>query len=195
LDVNAKIKAHQRAGFPVSNKCVLDPEQWSALKEWVGANEDARFRRNDQYNGKVFYTYSRGSAGGMYFASPESLKGYRYKKKVANKPLKRYTKALGPTQDSRFRSWRGANLSSSVARGLKNDLTEDELREFFDKPCFFCGECPEENKSWGIDRLQNKVGYTYDNCVSCCKKCNFAKGTNDLHDFLDRVSVIAKKFS
>jgi hypothetical protein len=195
LDVNAKIKAHQRAGFPVSNKRVLDPKQWAALKEWVAANDDARFRRNDQHNGKVFYTYSRGSAGGMYFAPAKALEGYKFNKKRANAPLKRYKKAMGVSQDSRFKSWCKANLNSSAVRGLKNELNEDELREFFDKPCFFCGASPEENKSWGIDRLQNKVGYTYDNCVPCCKKCNFAKGTNDLHDFLDRVSLIAKKFS
>ena len=29
----------------------------------------------------------------------------------------------------------------------------------------------------GIDRVDNKKGYVKDNCVSCCKYCNFAKHT------------------
>lgn len=131
----------------------------------------------------------------MFFARASAVEGYKIKKKRNTPSSLRYKKLIGETQDSRFRNWRRAGLSSSTIRGIENDLTEDEWREFYEKPCFFCGECPQEKKSWGIDRLQNKVGYTYDNCVPCCKKCNFAKGTNDLHDFLARVFLIATKFS
>ena len=35
----------------------------------------------------------------------------------------------------------------------------------------------------GIDRLDNNIGYTKDNCVSCCKYCNFAKHTMSVEDF------------
>ena len=35
----------------------------------------------------------------------------------------------------------------------------------------------------GIDRVDNKKGYIKDNCVSCCKYCNFAKHTMTEDEF------------
>lgn len=35
----------------------------------------------------------------------------------------------------------------------------------------------------GIDRINNKKGYTKDNSVACCKYCNFAKHTMTEDDF------------
>ena len=35
----------------------------------------------------------------------------------------------------------------------------------------------------GIDRVDNKKGYTKDNSVTCCKYCNFAKHTMTEEDF------------
>jgi hypothetical protein len=35
----------------------------------------------------------------------------------------------------------------------------------------------------GIDRVDNKKGYVKDNCVSCCKYCNFAKHTMTEDEF------------
>ena len=35
----------------------------------------------------------------------------------------------------------------------------------------------------GIDRIDNKKGYVKDNCVSCCKYCNFAKHTMTEDEF------------
>ncbi len=35
----------------------------------------------------------------------------------------------------------------------------------------------------GIDRLDNALGYTLDNCVPCCKRCNQAKNNMGLKEF------------
>jgi hypothetical protein len=194
LNVEAKIKAHRRAGFQVPGTKGLSNEEWQSLRAWVNQNPDSKFRRNELFGDKVFYAYSRTAAGGLFFATTGTLKGYSERKKRVNDPLKRYKKALGSDRDHRFKLWCAKNLSSAKGRGIANDLNKDELLELFEKPCFFCGETPAESKSWGIDRLQNKLGYTYDNCVPCCLTCNYAKGTSDLHDFLDRVHIISKKF-
>jgi hypothetical protein len=194
LDVEAKIKAHRRAGFAVPGSKALSDLQWQQLRAWVDQNPDAKFRRYEAIGSKVFYSYSRSSIGGLFFTSVSKIKGYNERKRPANAHLKRYRKALGNDRDTRFKVWAAANRSSAKGRGLVHDLSRDELLEFFEKPCFFCGETPAEDKTWGIDRLQNKLGYTYDNCVPCCITCNYAKGTSDLHDFLDRVHIISKKF-
>lgn len=45
--------------------------------------------------------------------------------------------------------------------------------------CHYCGKDGPN----GIDRQDNQRGYTKDNCVSCCKHCNYVKGDLSLEDF------------
>lgn len=40
----------------------------------------------------------------------------------------------------------------------------------------------------GIDRKDNTVGYTLDNCVPCCKVCNIAKRTMTEQEFYEWIS-------
>lgn len=194
MDLEAKIRAHRRAGFDVPSTKTLSSEQWQALRAWIKLNPEAKFRRYEVFGSKVFYAYSQSVAGGMFFNTLEKVKWYNQRKKAINAPLKHYKRTLGNSRDARFKAWSTKNASSAKSRGLAYTLSRDEMLELFERPCFFCGETPVENKTWGIDRLQNKVGYTYDNCVPCCATCNYAKGTSDLHDFLDRVHTISKKF-
>lgn len=58
-------------------------------------------------------------------------------------------------------------------------LSEDQFKYLSEKPCFYCGaESPN-----GIDRFDNKIGYKYSNCRSCCKHCNYVKGNLSIADF------------
>ena len=58
--------------------------------------------------------------------------------------------------------------------------------------CFFCNRPPQAVKRAkggnftynGIDRLNNKLGYSHNNCVSCCYTCNRAKANLSLKDFM-----------
>ena len=61
--------------------------------------------------------------------------------------------------------------------------------------CYYCGKFP--NKVNGIDRVNNSVGYTYDNCVPCCKRCNYLKNKTTQEEFAQWVIDIypwAKKY-
>jgi len=42
----------------------------------------------------------------------------------------------------------------------------------------------------GIDRIDNTKDYTLDNCVPCCKNCNYAKRTLTQHDFYKLIQSI-----
>ncbi|MEI8273908.1 MAG: hypothetical protein WCG08_14935 [Paludibacter sp.] len=56
-------------------------------------------------------------------------------------------------------------------------LIEFEL--IIEKACHYCGkEGPN-----GIDRVNNQIGYIKENCVPCCKHCNYAKGDLSISDF------------
>lgn len=42
----------------------------------------------------------------------------------------------------------------------------------------------------GIDRVDSNKGYTIDNCVTCCKDCNYGKLTKTRKEFLDWINRI-----
>lgn len=64
------------------------------------------------------------------------------------------------------------------------ELTNTQVKEIIQQPCFYCGVPPmqgvfvKELRGYtynGIDRVNNTRGYVADNCVPCCKTCNIAK--------------------
>lgn len=71
-------------------------------------------------------------------------------------------------------------------------LTFDEAQSFFISPCYYCGAEPvtkvkqKVEDLWynGIDRKDNSLGYTKDNCVTCCKFCNYAKHTRTFEEYI-----------
>ena len=52
-------------------------------------------------------------------------------------------------------------------------------RQFYNtivlQPCYLCGKKPTQTHKNGIDRFDNNIGYTEDNCKSCCGDCNMMK--------------------
>lgn len=83
---------------------------------------------------------------------------------------------------------------SAKERKLCFALTKKQFKSLIEADCFYCGKKPQrknqkstchgEYYSNGIDRVDNSLGYTIDNCVTCCKECNFGKGTMSKEDFL-----------
>ena len=45
-------------------------------------------------------------------------------------------------------------------------------------------------KGNGIDRIDNNLGYTVQNSISCCKKCNYAKHKMSYDEFIELVTNI-----
>ena len=73
------------------------------------------------------------------------------------------------------------------------ELSYDEFLEFWQKPCFYCGDKIE---TIGLDRMNNEIGYKKSNIVSCCKRCNFAKGYKlSKKEFINLAVKIAKNHS
>jgi len=116
---------------------------------------------------------------------------------------------------------RSKNLKESISKMLYQDykwrakkknveflLTHEEFKEMIFNACYYCGSDPSVTKrnnkfksdfqilTNGIDRKNNDVGYTKENCVSCCKICNKAKNNltyNEWMNWLNRVSKYHKK--
>ena len=72
---------------------------------------------------------------------------------------------------------------SSRERGIEwgYDNPED-LREFWDAPCHYCGG--EVEQHLGLDRIENDKGYIPGNVVQCCWTCNRMKWEHSVDEWV-----------
>lgn len=75
-------------------------------------------------------------------------------------------------------------------RGYSFELTLEHFTELLNGDCFYCGK----EKSWGIDRYDNSVGYTKDNAVSCCGVCNEIKMERSVRQLFKHLIKMVKHF-
>jgi len=80
--------------------------------------------------------------------------------------------------------------SNARKRNMLFTITKEDLREFWQKPCFFCGKNIDNIQ---IDRIDNKKGYIEGNIRSCCKWCNSMKSNNEDKEFIEQVRRIHYK--
>ena len=83
---------------------------------------------------------------------------------------------------------------SARNRGHVFDLDTEYFRLLTSSQCYYCGGLPIQTAHQGkmngaythngIDRINNKLGYTKENCVPCCKICNHAKATLTADEFI-----------
>jgi len=110
-----------------------------------------------------------------------------------------------PYGQSAFNQLRNGYKRGAKARSLCYELSDEQFRNITSKKCFYCGVPPKQSVPQflkgklngdylhnGIDRLDNSSGYTIDNCVPCCKSCNYFKSTLSMEDFLSNVERIYK---
>lgn len=98
---------------------------------------------------------------------------------------------------------RHLNVYQAGARTRNHEfsITLEEFEKLVLSDCHYCGQAPEPRtfstaKEYfnfnGIDRKDNDTGYTIENCVPCCKTCNFNKRNSTYSEFnawLDRITV------
>jgi hypothetical protein len=94
-----------------------------------------------------------------------------------------------------FKQYQG----NAKQRNHEFSLTEDQFRTLISSDCYYCGNPPSQvhdvSRSYtkhkpeplvynGVDRKENTVGYQNDNCVSCCKTCNYLKREMSVSEFM-----------
>jgi len=67
-------------------------------------------------------------------------------------------------------------VSTSNKKNIKFDIDFDSYCNIVNSECFYCKSIGEKGFN-GIDKKIYNDGYTINNCVSCCKICNYIKGT------------------
>lgn len=95
--------------------------------------------------------------------------------------------------------------SSAKNRGLEFNLSRDSFSILILSQCHYCGAAasstikrsrnPKHDRVLtcnGIDRVDNSMGYTIDNCVTCCLQCNQAKLDYSLDEFESWIAMAHK---
>ncbi len=82
-------------------------------------------------------------------------------------------------------------LSGAKSKGIESSLTYQQFLTFtLIKNCTYCGilvewaeylKAGEGSKPYNLDRKDSSFGYSIDNCVVCCGRCNQVK--NDYFTF------------
>ena len=116
-----------------------------------------------------------------------SIKDKKNKKNNAEKIKVRRAKAR-QSIDGKYQIYKDA----AKDRGMVFDLTKDEFETFWQKPCHYCDS---PIKTIGIDRKDNSIGYTLDNCLSCCITCNRGKRESTYEEFIEYCKRMAKKWA
>jgi hypothetical protein len=78
---------------------------------------------------------------------------------------------------------------SAIDKNLEVDDLLNQYQtfeEFVLRNCYYCGSIQSKGFN-GIDRKDSTNGYISSNCVTCCEKCNFIKGSLDPLTFYRRV--------
>lgn len=99
----------------------------------------------------------------------------------------RYYKKNSLTPEYRYIRYK----AQSKTRGKEFQLTKEEFKSIYGKPCVYCNEVHE---SMGLDRVNSSYGYVMGNVVSCCKRCNQAKNDMTLDEFIGHCKKIAKNY-
>lgn len=132
--------------------------------------------------------------------------------------LKKVTKSCGclraelsrkPPGDATRNSLYCSYRSTAKKRNLCFELSREEFYKIISGNCEYCNSPPTRrfsqhkatkmSKEWleksaifrnGVDRKDNKIGYTLKNCVSCCKDCNEMKHVRDITYFIEHINKI-----
>jgi hypothetical protein len=103
------------------------------------------------------------------------------------------------TKDA-IRAYIALYRTGARTRGLSFELEREDFEDLIQQPCFYCGQAPQQRKVAktvllvcnGIDRVDNTVGYTRENCRAACKTCNVMKSSHRTDFFIQRCKMIAE---
>lgn len=105
-----------------------------------------------------------------------------------------------PEKEASFNHLYDKYRRGALYREYEFKLTKEEFRTLTSSNCFYCNIEPHQKVQQntyngqytynGIDRVDNKLGYTIDNVVPCCGVCNQLKGSLDTKIFIEKIKLI-----
>lgn len=95
---------------------------------------------------------------------------------------------------SKLSYWSGKKakiVAKSKRMGISCDLTSADVKELRNSSCYYCDT---KNKVMTINRRDETIGYTKDNCITACLMCNKIKRMARLsHEEMIKTGTFAKE--
>ena len=130
---------------------------------------------NETKDVSCFYKDKKASDG-LCFRCKDCNKAASKAYREANRDkVNAYHKAHSQSQRGRYNSYK----SGAKRRSLPFELSFDEFMIFWQANCHYCGD---QIATIGIDRIDSNVGYSLENCVPCCARCNYVKLDYDIEE-------------
>lgn len=98
-----------------------------------------------------------------------------------------------------FNSYYARYKDGAKKRNLEFNISKEEFKVLIENKCFYCGAdpsnkivCVKKDPIYinGIDRVDNNIGYTLKNVVTCCSFCNKLKLAHNIDDFILQIKKI-----
>lgn len=93
------------------------------------------------------------------------------------------------------------NRLRSMTKHIVN-LSYVEFEKFTQiNECHYCGkkliwrERYAGKGGWQLDRKDSKLGYSVENCVPCCKRCNFGKGKGFTYEEWKQIGAVIRSWN
>jgi hypothetical protein len=104
-----------------------------------------------------------------YQKNKETIREYHKQYYQENKEAcKQYDQQARQSPAGKYKSYK----SSAKVRGISFSLTKDQFMTFWQQDCYYCNR---PIATIGIDRIDSEIGYSIENCISCCSVCNYMK--------------------
>ena len=85
----------------------------------------------------------------------------------------------------------GQFLNQVKQRGIAVGISFETYQQLIYSACHYCSQQPSSQTRIGIDRLDSYGDYITTNCVPCCARCNFMKGSLNYREFIYHTRLIA----
>jgi hypothetical protein len=113
---------------------------------------------------------------------------------------------IKPNKEGPITKLFGTYKRQAIRRGYNWLLTKNDFISFLFDKCFYCGDEPKSEYTTssnnpvkeniliynGIDRKDNTMGYSKENCITACGICNRMKMDLDYKEFLEKIKKINK---
>lgn len=146
---------------------------------------------------------SKNEIGGFQYICKNCVRVYRREGYQKNKEKeKRYQRRYYKNNKEYCKQWareynksvRGRYYryrSDAKKRNLSWELTLEDFERIVKQPCSYCG-IDSSKRLIGVDRKDNKKGYSVDNSVPCCEIHNMMKKEMSVKEFIEECGKVVR---
>jgi len=169
-------KAHRNE---IARKNEAKPERKAVKAKWNEENYDKVARKWMDYRQRKIET--------LGVEQYLKLNAEQAKKWRGNNPDK-MAKANEDKKNDKENNYKIYKRNADI-KNLTFTISYGDYVNIVEQNCYYCGIVQERGFN-GIDRKDQTKGYILENCVSCCKMCNYLKGSTSDDVFIKRVEHI-----